>query len=191
MGSGREDQAAASSPTFSTAAAAAPEEPLLGTAAFALADLLPPRRIQEPKHFSSFLVSSSTPKLTSRSQGAAAWTCWGKNAGDTLLVLSSFPPAGFTPGMCRMTTAPLETAVRNCMYLPANASRCCRICIALVLGGFLQRLFGWRCWFTGLRRCVHLENVSLFATRQVRTVQTHTRAQTHLCARSFVMTAPS
>lgn len=151
MGSGREDQAAASSPTFSTAAAAAPEEPLLGTAAFALADLLPPRRIQEPNHFSSFLVSSSTPKLTSRSQGAAAWTCWGKNAGDTLLVLSSFPPAGFTPGMCRMTTAPLETAVRNCMYLPANASRCCRICIALVLGGFLQRSFGWRCGFKKMR----------------------------------------
>lgn len=164
--------------TFSTAAAAAPEESSLGTAAFALADLLAPRRIQEPNHFSTFSVSSSAPKLTSRSQGAAAWTCWGKNVGDALLVLSSFPPAGFTPGMCRMTTAPLETAVRNCMYLPAHASRSCRIRITLVLRGFLQRSFDdWRCWFTGLRRCLHLENVSLLATRQVRTVQTHTRAR--------------
>ena len=101
----------------------------------------------------------------------------GSNVGDALLTLSSLPPAGFTPGTCKTMTAPLETTVRNCTHLPANASHCCWICITLVLRGFLQRSFGWCCWFAGSRRCLHLENVSLFATQQVRTVRTHT----HVC----------
>lgn len=71
--------------TFSSSAATAPEESLLGTAAFALPDLLTPRGIQEPNHFFSFLVSSSNPKLMSRPQDVLGEATWGT-------LSSSFPP---------------------------------------------------------------------------------------------------
>lgn len=135
-------------------------------------------------------MSSSTPNPCLGPGALLQGRAGGSDVGDALLILSSLPPVAFAPGTCEKMSAPLETSVRNCTLLPANTSRCCWLCIALVLGGFSQRSFGWCCWFAGSGRCPHLENASCSAAQRVRTAQTCTRVHKPTSAQRFAATTP-